>query len=81
MPNLNRHLMRIYNTDIAYIADLLQDHHQYLGVEEFVSVSATSTTSGPIASDPAAMTPLPPMQPCQILLKSHEICSQHYHLT
>ena len=73
--------MRIYNTDIAYFADLLQDHHHYLEVEEFVSVSATSTTSGPIASDPAAMTPLPPMQPCQIPMNSHQMLSQHYHLT
>ena len=60
MPKPYSHLLRISNTNINYIMELLHDHHQRLRSEDLADYVATSTSSVPIAIIPAAMTTLSP---------------------
>ena len=60
IPNPDRYLLIISNTDTTYITYLLQAHQQLLRAEEHSSTATTIMASAPILSGPAAITTLAP---------------------
>ena len=58
MPNPDRHLLRISDTKITYITDILLCHIQCLRAEERYAAAASDTAFATISSGPESITTL-----------------------
>ena len=63
MPNPYRLLLRIAETNITYLMEILHHHKQRLRSEAHAAISATETASAPNTSIPDTMYTLDPEAP------------------